>query len=269
MAVDAQTVETALALTRRFLIGIGLIGVLIFSALFSFTFADQDTIKRHASGFIQHQIKTEMKQKNAALSESKYSDQLDGLKAVFEKDLALGQAYIDGNLDQLIANVIAAKCNLNCEKREGWRQSIRAGLDENLKRTGVSLETVESLISGKYDQIVSALRTDLRIYLGTNIVMFALVGLALLLRKKASLQLIVPAALLTLSAFISISLYVFGQNWFYTLLYSNFWGYAYTGYAGLIFLSLLDVFLNRARVTSRTMNGIFTAMGSALSVVPC
>lgn len=261
--------QAALSTARRFLIIVSLLGIIIFSLGLAVTFASQETVERSAQSFIQHQISKEMQSIGNEASSSSYVEQLKEFERIFEDESAQVKKYLANNLDQKIADAIAALCSLDCDKRENIRQSIRSGLEARLERVGVSLDTVQSFIQGRYTAILEQLRYDLRIFLMTNIVMFACVAFAMLIKRRACIQLFVPAGLLTVSTVLSICLYVFGQNWFYTLLYEDFWGYTYSVYAGLIFLSLLDVVINRARVTSFIINAITSVLGSALSVVPC
>ena len=63
--------------------------------------------------------------------------------------------------------------------------------------------------------------------------------------------------------------YIFGQNWFYTIIFSNYWGFGYSVLAGVIFLFLMDVVFNKGRVTTEILNAMFQALGKAITIVPC
>jgi hypothetical protein len=53
------------------------------------------------------------------------------------------------------------------------------------------------------------------------------------------------------------------------LLASDYLGWTYAVYLGLVFGLLLDIIANRARVVSELLNGLLNAVGSAASVGPC
>jgi hypothetical protein len=71
------------------------------------------------------------------------------------------------------------------------------------------------------------------------------------------------------STLLTSYLYLFKQNWFYTILYSEYWGFWYLFYIGIIFLFLCDIIFNKARITTEIVNAILNALGSAFSTVPC
>jgi hypothetical protein len=88
-------------------------------------------------------------------------------------------------------------------------------------------------------------------------------------RKKATLQLALPAAVLVVAATVVAALYLFNQNWLHTVLYGDYVGLWYVAYLGLAIAGLADVVFNRARVTTRVVNRLLDFVGSALQAVPC
>lgn len=71
------------------------------------------------------------------------------------------------------------------------------------------------------------------------------------------------------STLVSVSIYVFGQDWFYTILYNDYMGFTYLVYIAVIFSVLSDIAFNRARVVTEILNGVANTLGYALSLVPC
>ena len=86
-----------------------------------------------------------------------------------------------------------------------------------------------------------------------------------LIRVEATAHLFLPGALLLLSTAICAYFYLFEQNWFYTILYNDYTGFAYLAHLLLVFAALCDIVFNRARVTTEIIN----ALGNAFSVAPC
>ena len=160
-------------------------------------------------------------------------------------------------------------CGYDCEKKKSLAQSIASGYMERIKNIQFAERTLSNIVKGKYLEIVSNLKLDLRIFLGSNLVMF-LILLALAFAKPGAVaHLFLPGLLLATATVLSSSIYIFGQDWFYTLLYNDYMGFGYLAYIGAIFGVLLDIGLNKARVTTEIINGIANAVGSAFSVVPC
>lgn len=86
---------------------------------------------------------------------------------------------------------------------------------------------------------------------------------------RAIAHLFVPGTLLLVATMVSSYFYVFEQNWFFTIIYNDYIGFAYIGYLSVVFLFLCDVVFNGARVTTEIINQALNAIGSALSVAPC
>lgn len=88
-------------------------------------------------------------------------------------------------------------------------------------------------------------------------------------RPRAIDHLLFPGLLLMGAVVVSSYCYLFEQNWFYIAVYSNYYGFAYLAFLGCIFALLLDIFLNRGKVTTHLGNGMLNAVGSAISLTPC
>lgn len=63
--------------------------------------------------------------------------------------------------------------------------------------------------------------------------------------------------------------YVFEQNWLLTVIFNDYLGFTYLAYLAVVFGLLCDIILNRARITTRIVNTVLEAIGSAASAVPC
>jgi hypothetical protein len=70
-----------------------------------------------------------------------------------------------------------------------------------------------------------------------------------------------------LTTVVSSGVYLFGQNWFYTIIFNSYMGWSYLVWALILFGFLLDIAINRARVTSiilRIIDKLWNALG-----IPC
>ena len=248
---------------------IGLIGLILFEALFSVTYLSPDKIAESAKGFVKLQIETEVRQKQKAIKESSVTEAALNIadKLGFEKEKI--QSNLDSNLPEKIAAIVASMCGYDCERKKTLTQSITSGYIERIKNIQIAQSTLSDIVKGKYIEIVSNLKIDLRIFLGSNLVMFLILLVLSLAKPRAVAHLFLPGLLLAAATILSSSIYIFGQDWFYTILYNDYMGFGYLAYIAVIFGFLLDITFNRAKVTSQIINGIANAIGSAFSVLPC
>ncbi|MFV1985544.1 MAG: hypothetical protein ACC657_18490, partial [Thiohalomonadales bacterium] len=130
-------------------------------------------------------------------------------------------------------------------------------------------EMLLAFMKTKYMEVANKLKTDFRIFTASNAFVFILLLLISFLRPKAIKHLVLPAILLTLSTVICSYFYIFEQNWFFTIIYNSYVGWAYLVYIGIVFAFLCDIALNKARVTTEIINSILSSIGSATSVVSC
>jgi len=247
----------------------GLFGILLFGVLFSITFVSPKTIEESAKGFVKCQIEKEIRETQQSLASSSVATKALSIanKLGLESDKL--KADLESNLPEKIASVVASMCGYDCERQKALAQSITSGYLDRLKNINVAQDTLGDLIKDKYIEVVSNLKLDLRIFLGSNFLMFMILLVMSFAKPKAIAHLFLPGLLLVLATLISSAIYIYGQNWFYTILYNDYMGFAYLVYIAVIFGILVDVALNRARVTTEIINGIANILGSAFSVVPC
>ena len=248
----------------------GLLGILLFGFLFSFTYGVPDAIEKSAKNFIQSQIEKEIKeryQKSEKAQSIKEKVKLLANKYGMEEE-QLNQ-YLKEKLPEKIASVIASMCGYDCEKEKELAVSITKGYLDKIANLKIAQQNLGDIIKSKYMEIVRNLKNDLRIFLGSNFSMFALLLLISFLKPDAITHLFLPGVFLFASTVISSCIYIFGQDWFYTIIYNDYMGFGYLIYILVIFGFLMDITFNKARVTTRVINGILDLVGSALSVAPC
>jgi len=248
---------------------IGLFGALLFGILFSVTFVSPKVIEESAKGFVKHQIEKEVREKQQSVADSSVASKALSIAESLGLESGRIQEDLDNNLPEKIASVIASMCGYDCEKKKALAQSITSGYLDRLKSIKVAQATLGELIKGKYIEIVGNLKFDLRIFLGSNFGMFLILLVVSLAKPRAMAHLFLPGLLLDLATTISSTIYLYGQDWFYTILYNDYMGFGYLAYISVIFGVLVDIALNKARVTSEVINGLANALGSVFSVVPC
>lgn len=245
---------------KSILLIISLLGCVLFSALFGMTYGVPQGVERAGQEFIKAQVEKEFSERSNEFSNKiigdEYTDKLKYLKKRYQKDIDKTQAQLDAKVPEMIATVIASMCRLDCDAKQKWTDTIKAGYEDRLGKLGLSSERMSDFIKGKYIETLEGLKLDLRIFLGSNAVLFAFVLLISIVKSRAIRHLYLPAGLLLISTFISIAIYIFGQNWFFTILYNDFMGFGYLIYVGVIFAFLADIAFNKGRVVTTILNGI-------------
>lgn len=248
---------------------IGVAGLALFAVLFGATYLSEDSVERVGQAFIKYQVEKEVRETYVRMADSSYGKALGRFKGKYEAEAREIQAALNDNLPARIANVIAAMCRLDCKQRQAVQQSIEGGYKARLAAAGGAVDTLTELIKDKYLEVVANLTRDVRIFVGSNAVLFLIVAALAFLRPRAALQLYLPAVFLVVSTMVCSALYLFGQNWFFTILYNDYVGFGYVAYVGVLFGFLYDIALNKARVTTEIVNAVLQAIGSAVQAVPC
>lgn len=217
----------------------------------------------------KYEIEKEVRTKQQTASQSVVADKALYIAEKLGLEKEKIQQDIDNKLPEKIASIIASMCGYDCEKKKLLAQSITSGYLERIASIQIAESTLSDIVKGKYIEIVGNLKIDLRIFLAINFVMFLSLLAVSFAKPNAMAHLFLPALLLLAAAVLSSSIYIFGQDWFYTILCNDYMGFGYLAYTALIFGVLIDIFFNRTRVTTEIINGIANIVGSAFSVVPC
>lgn len=251
----------------------GVIGLLLFGSSFLLTYGVPGYVEEAAETFIKNRVEEETNEKIESLGLAAKNNklvQIAGklLKGQEKKVEALKQKLKDRAHEKL-ADVIAEMKGLSCECRKTHAQRIKNGYIYKIALLESTNVKLVSFMKTKYMDVINNLKTDLRIFTGSNTVMFLMLILLSFLNPKAISLLFLPGTLLFTSTIVCSYFYLFEQNWFFTLIYNDFVGYGYLGYIGVLFLFLSDIAFNKGRVTCEILNGIFHAIGSVAEVSPC
>lgn len=255
---------------------LGLIGIVLFTPLFLFTFSDPQLIENSGKSFIEWKLQAETNKKidSFKLPEPSKLESLLGAKArklrtQTEVKLSEIKLQLKADAPAILAEQIAKLRNLDCECRKKWEKSIKLSMESRL----ISLEKAKAKLIDfshkKYMEIVKNLTLDIRIFLGVNSVVFIFLFLASFLRPKAISHLFLPGGLLLASTAICSYFYIFEQNWFYTIIYNDYTGFAFIGYLAIVFAFLCDIVFNKARITTEIINGLLQAIGQVGNLAPC
>ena len=248
---------------------IGILGALLFGSFFYLTYGIPDAVERAGQVFIKYQVEKEVKEKLGSSKLTGFTDQAQSLARKYQIDIDKTKQDLENDLPHKIASVIAAMCRMDCEKKKRLEQSLEEDYKKRINKLTLAKDKLTELIQGKYLEIVENLTRDVRIFLGSNTFLFLLLLVASFFKPQAVQHLFLPSVLLLVATVVSSGIYMFGQNWFFTIIYNDYMGFGYVVYIAVIFGFLSDIIFNKARITSEIINAILNAIGSALSVAPC
>lgn len=251
-------------------------GVLLFLPLFLMTFADPQLIENSGKAFVEWKLEQESRERVDAIRlppEHKFEKLLgqkaEQLRKDTEQKLAVIRQQLNDDLPAILAEQIAKVRNLDCECRKKWEERLRQSMQLKIISLEAAKEKLVDFTQAKYVEIVQKLTQDVRIFLGANSVVFLLLLLVSFLKPQAIRHLFLPGVLMFVSTLVCSYFYLFEQNWFYTIIYNDYTGFAYVGYLLVVFAFLCDIVFNRARVTTEILNGLLQAIGQVGNLAPC
>lgn len=206
---------------RHSILGIALFGTLLCMALLTLSYLRPITIENWALDAIAAELRSKVGQAIGKLDDSaitRRAEQLMGKnREAIEQVRDRLQRELPGHIDATIQRMRDPACPC----RAVWRA---AGQDV-LRYEGDRLSTMNlrmgALVESKYREVASALLREVRIFSAANGTVFALLALLAWRWKRATLQLLAPAAVL-LGAIVSVTgIYLFSQNWLQTILLSD------------------------------------------------
>jgi hypothetical protein len=247
---------------------VGITGFMLFAFVFVATFLSPIHFELAGKEFIRTQVETKVRNKLENLHPS-IEKAASFLAKQYQGEIGGLQQTLKEGLSEKVAAVVAQMGDFSCECRKKLSGNIRLGFDWHITSLSQAQSILVTLIQGKYAEIVGKLLLDLRVFSGTNAIVFAFLVIVSYLKKRAVAQLFLPGGLLFVATVFSSYFYLFEQNWFFTIIFNNYIGYGYIVYVFVVFLFLSDVVLNRARVCTEIINSVFSAIGSGASLSPC
>lgn len=240
------------------------VGLLLFGGILLLTFISPLQIERQARDYLRAEVEQRVSarleqyqsptlEKAASLLAGRYQAQIDSTRQTLSEQLPARVEALVGQMQ-----------NPDCACRQPL---IVAGVDWQAGLAHMQ-ERLGALARNEYLQLVDGLLQELRIFSGSNALAFLLM-LLVTLRRQSRVQQMLPAALLLVAVLISSYFYLFQQNWFFSILFNDYLGFAYAAYLGAVYLMLCDLLLNRARVLSWLINRFLDLLGSSLQVAPC
>jgi hypothetical protein len=254
---------------RASLIVFGAIGAILFGAELVMSYVNPGFVEQMARHIIRYQVERQVRERVEAIDGEFLTQKANRFVKGYSEEIASAKRQLAEGLPAQIATVIAEMRNLDCECRREIEKSIRGGVEWRITAASQATERLNTLIRTKYMETAEKLTREFRIFTGTNAIVFALLIIATLIKRRAGLQLVPPAIVLLIVATFTAYLYLFNQNWLHTIVFSDYVGFAYVAYLSVGFFFLCDILFNRARVTTELLNRLFSSWGIDVSVMPC
>ncbi|MGR3637671.1 MAG: hypothetical protein ACU0BK_17325 [Shimia sp.] len=238
------------------------LGALFMAALLTMVLSQPELIKKSALSFTKAQIHKDIAERFPDLTDGPLTEGLSKLSQRFKTRSDAISTGLSEGVHLFVAQQVAKLCA--CENAGDSEDNIATGLQTYMQEKSAEFDAVrerlEGAIKGKYDILTNALLRDVAIFLGTNLAAFSAIFAATFVRNGKGPMLVYPLVLLSIALVVSASIYMFGTDWFYAILFQDYWGYGYAVLIGSLFLALIDITLNEAKITS----GIVTHLPSAL-----
>ncbi|MEM7459938.1 MAG: hypothetical protein AAF331_10780 [Pseudomonadota bacterium] len=248
-------------------------GALIFLAAFLYiTFAPKD-FDRRAQAFAVSQVEQSVDERLSSLANSdtanRVSDLAGRVSGRLQSKIDEARGQLDAGMDVFIADVLAAACKLDCERRDQAAASVRRFYESSILRHSMALERIQTFIEGQFDDVMDELRADLKIFAGSSGLALGFAFLLALFRGPAAAHLLPISVTLSAATLLMVAWYALGQDWVTTILYSDYWGWSYAVILAVLSALMLDIAANRARICSFLINSIGKILGGGLDVSPC
>lgn len=254
---------------RTLLLAIALSGFAIFGAAFAVSFANPILIETLAREVIRIEVEKRVGHRIDSLSNTRLVGLAQKVLRKTDDDIAASTRQIRDSVPKMVANVVADMLDADCECRKRLVENAERSADERLTTLGQVRQRVTDFIEVAYAHVTSSLMREFRIFTAANAVVFLLLAGVAFRRRQAAAQLLLPSAVLLVAAAVTGALYLFGQNWLHTIIFSSYVGLSYFAYLALAVALLSDVAFNRARVCTWMLNQAASVLGSALHFVPC
>ena len=259
---------------RRVVLGlVGVLGTLLFSLAFLITLRTPERLEHFAADYIEARATEALAERVDGWARPAPGHALNDLAADLlrrdEREIAALEASLRSGVHRRIAAAIAEMRDLDCECRERWADALHGRAERRIDTLVERSAPLRRSVHATYARIVADLARDVRVFSGTNALVFALLFAAAFARPRAVLQLFVPGVMLAAAALSCSYLYLFEQNWLLTIIQESYLGFWYLAWLAFAFGLLLDIGLNRARITTEIVNSMFQALGHAATAVPC
>jgi len=256
-------------LVRRIVLAVSAIGCTLFALAFLVSVVSPGVVERVAQHVVRHEVEKRINEKVESLDKPFLLKKAGALSSKYAGDIEQTRYLLAQQLPARLAAVIAEMQDADCECRKRIELFFQRGLEDQMASDLVIQNRLTVLIRSEYMEVATQLIREFRIFTGTNAMVFALLLVAVLVKRQANLHLLPSAVVLLAAASVTAYLYLFKQDWLHTLLFGDYVGFAYLAYLGGVFALLCDILFNRARITAEVLSSALRSLGSAIEVLPC
>jgi hypothetical protein len=171
------------------------------------------------------------------------------------RHIAALREKLDSPLIVLAGVVLAQLCHYDCSPSKVIAESLRTGIRSEIHRFEGAALRVRSWAMSRYSALITEFVHELRIFTGSNALLFllALLGLtrAPTHRGVQTVSVLIVVATLTAAWF-----YVMHQNWLLTFVLADYVGWSYLIWVGVVFVFLVDVVFLRGTIAQAVVSAL-------------
>ena len=231
---------------RPFLIWLGITGAVLFGVAFVTSILNPHFVGQTAKAAVRYHVEAKIDHKIDALDSKFLSGQATRIFAGYGKQAEALRAFASSGE---IGKFLVSMGDLSCECREKIESMLTEFSLIEIASLEAAQEKLTMLIRTKYLEVEAQLTREFRIFTAADAVVFLLLAVVALLGRRGTQYLLAPALILLVAASVTAYFYLFNQNWLSTIVVNDYLGYGYVSYLAIVFALLLDVLLNRARIT--------------------
>lgn len=259
--------------------------MLLFGTVFGLTYMDPELVEKSTKDWvaqeIERKIKSDYPQLFPPVIQEEGAQVLQKLQGHLKKRIIKLREVLFSDLPDRIAESIARSCV--CRMKNKDREEVQrkyedtisyikdyivSSLKRKIDHSLVLIDRADDLIQGHYLHTIEQLMFDIRIFSGTNTLLFLLILSVMAIKTNQERPLMVVGGILTTVTLVSAAIYIFGQNWFYNLMFNNYMGWGYLTLVGVITGLLLDIIFNKGRICTLIMEAIGAVLTPLASVCP-
>lgn len=240
-----------------------------YGAILLATFIDPVLLEKQAESYLRDRLETEVRERVGVLKEGTASGLAGMLARNNVKEIQALEAELESRMDERLDAVMRMMRDPSCECRRYIERSVRKSVIGQIADLRIESGALQRIALEAYGEIVRNLQRDFRIFSGVSLIACLLIFLVSFLKPMACIHLVLPSALLIISTLVASWFYLFEQNWFFTILTNSYVGFSYLLWVSLIFGFLVDILLNKGRVTTQLINAAGNVLSGAFSAVPC
>ncbi|MRV74324.1 hypothetical protein GJ700_21695 [Duganella sp. FT92W] len=254
---------------RKTILCLSLAGTLLFGTAFILSWLNPIWIERMASTAVRVEVERAAGERVDALSGAPIVGLAQRALGRTDAEIERTREAMRSEIPANVARVATAMLDPDCACRARLKSAADASRRQHLHSLSQLRVRLTSLIESAYADVRAKLLREFRIFTASNAAALAMLGAVTLVRPKARLQLMLPAAALAGGVVVTTGLYLFAQDWLHTILFNDYVGLGYVIWLSVVILLLTDILGNRARVSTRMANGVLQIVGAAVVAVPC